>query len=455
MTQLSKTAQEIDDFLQGNPDDSTAIALKNKILPKGVIADLKDGKVAKFRFNHIGGASTLTPVLTGTAGQDEKIREIGNVIYNGTQYLFSYSGYVSPYAENNVFIYLATSTDGATWTKQGKIINTASEDPYLIFKDGTYYLYCEHKVDVPFHAIRLYTSIDLVNWVDEGNVFDKNGVGWESDDVSSPVVWIEGSVWYMLYEGRGPAQTGAIGLATSPDGLVWTRDGSNPVVSGTNINSTLLWAINAVPDGIEKIGDDYYMFAHATDNTSVFKIAFLTSKNLTEWVDLFGTYIENQHSSDAGDGISIFFDGVDYRVLYGSLDNSSVFCGNLTINKQDVSQLVTKNTTQTIDAIKYYSKEQIISYDTLFLNLRSNEIIFNRNAAAYIDNKGGSSSTITLRTGNPQLNRLVLSSTGGQFTGSCRADSFNVAGVNGVDGSYTTADGKTVTVTKGIITSIV
>jgi hypothetical protein len=35
------------------------------------------------------------------------------------------------------------------------------------------------------------------------------------------------------------------------------------------------------------------------------------------------------------------------------------------------------------------------------------------------------------------------------------ANSFKVAGVDGVDGTFTTVDGKTVTVTKGIITSIV
>jgi len=188
----------------------------------GVLADLDT-------FTGMRADREHNPVIpTGAVGEwDEVMREIGNVLYDAAdpdptkRYKTWYTGYCPPWATNTVYVGYAYSPDGMTWTKAGQILERPLEDPYVMLHDGVYYLYVEDKEDVPFRNIRRYHSVDCVNWLDDGDVFDvqENGPAWESGDVSSPVVWIEGDTWYLLYEGRGSATGGQIGLAWSSDGL--------------------------------------------------------------------------------------------------------------------------------------------------------------------------------------------------------------------------------------------
>jgi hypothetical protein len=237
------------------------------------------------------------------AAFDERIREIGNVLYDptdtGEEYKLVYTGYDGAYDGNDTFIGYAYSSDGVSWSKGGKLTLGAdrnSEDPYLLKDGSTYYLYVEDKEDVPFRDIRCYTSSDFSTWTDQGEVLGPTGSGWESTDVSSPVVWIDGITWYMLYEGRKTTdQFGAIGLATSSDGLSWTRNGGNPVLVGQNATYSyagpVSWANAISPDDIRKIGATYVLSFHASrltgDNTN-FRTGIATSTNLTTWTDAIG-----------------------------------------------------------------------------------------------------------------------------------------------------------------------
>jgi hypothetical protein len=217
-------------------------------------------------------ADPANPVIPvgGWWDWDATMREIGNVLFDVAEpdpdkrYKAFYSGYRGAYQQNKVYIGYAYSADGMTWTKYGKIIERALEDPYVVQYGQVYYLFAEDKQDVPFRNIRRYQSTDCVNWVDDGDVFDiqsgGNPPGWESQDVSSPVVWVENGVWYLLYEGRGGGNSGMIGLATSPDGLIWTRVSDSPIFLPGDPYG---WDGTAVAsDDILKLGDQYYMFYH-------------------------------------------------------------------------------------------------------------------------------------------------------------------------------------------------
>ena len=260
-------------------------------------------------------------IARGTgADWDTRIREIGNVIYDptdtGREYKLVYSGYSGTYAGNNVYVGWAYSSDGVSWTKGGQLTlgtGRASEDPYLVKNGSTYYLYVEDKEDVPFRDIRLYTSTDFSTWTDQGEVLGP-GSGWEATDVSSPVVWVEGSTWYMLYEGRGASQPGAVGLATSANGTSWTKSGSNPVLVGTNATYSyagVTWGNAIVPHDIKKDFDTYILLfngAKATDAFS-FKPGIATATSLTSWTD---------HLGRSRDGIF----SVDGTQMYGIGDNA-------------------------------------------------------------------------------------------------------------------------------------
>jgi hypothetical protein len=65
---------------------------------------------------------------------------------------------------------------------------------------------------------------------------------WEVDGVSQPTVWLDGSVYKMLYVGTGLSGNTAFGYATSADGRAWVKSADNPVFTKLTQSSTgLLW----------------------------------------------------------------------------------------------------------------------------------------------------------------------------------------------------------------------
>lgn len=235
------------------------------------------------------GSPASLIVAKGTGGDwDLYIREIGNVIDEGTagaqRYKLTYTGHNDATYDDTTTTHIgwAYSSDGASWTKGGELITSRSlEDPFLIKHDGTYYLYVEDKADTPFRNIRLYTSTDFSTWNDQGDILDIGTAGaWDDQDVSSPVVWREGSTWKMLYEGRkASGQQGEIGLATSSDGISWTKDAANPVFQGFS------WASNVSPDDIMIADDGTYVMLYHGQSGSYFRGAVAHGADLYTWTD--------------------------------------------------------------------------------------------------------------------------------------------------------------------------
>lgn len=233
------------------------------------------------------GSSNPVIACGATSAFDQCIREIGNILYEpsdtGKEYKIFYSGYVPPYTENKSTIGYAYSSDSKSWTKAGQVINDAGgrEDPYVVKSGSTYYLYCEDNTNL---AIRRYHSSDCTAWTDDGVVFSKNGAGWEYYQVASPIVWIEGSTWYLLYEGLDGVAA-SIGLATSNNGTAWTREPTNPVLDPSSAN--LKFDKDEVcSDDIVKIDSTYYMTYHGYGNwggSSIWRSGIATSANLISW----------------------------------------------------------------------------------------------------------------------------------------------------------------------------
>jgi hypothetical protein len=77
--------------------------------------------------------------------------------------------------------------------------------------------------------IGLSTSADGIRWYHQGVVLRKGAAGqWDNSNVWCPVVWKEGATYYMLYPGQGSGGI-QMGLATSSDGITWTKYAGNPV----------------------------------------------------------------------------------------------------------------------------------------------------------------------------------------------------------------------------------
>ena len=159
----------------------------------------------------------------------------------------------------------------------------------VLIVDGTYHMYYSvRESSTGYYRIAHATSTDGKNWVkDDANnpVLDLvPGSDWESTMVYVPCVWIEDGTWYMVYTGRGggvpQGNLEQIGLATSTDGISWTRSPSNPILTGGED-----WeGITVENFGVIKVGDTYYMEYESQDNaTSDRSIGIATSTDLVNW----------------------------------------------------------------------------------------------------------------------------------------------------------------------------
>jgi len=185
-----------------------------------------------FSSDGISWTSNNNPVLSpGSPGSwDETAVCAATVIKEEDGYKMYYHGWSDPWGPWHIG--LATSPDGNNWTKYPYPVIYASGGqefqiaPSSVIKiEDTYYLYYSG-MNSPYVDIRLATSADGINWTKySGNpilTYDKT---WEGMGIYYPTVYQKNNEYAMIFmNGSG---TG-FGKATSPDGINWTKDESNP-----------------------------------------------------------------------------------------------------------------------------------------------------------------------------------------------------------------------------------
>lgn len=132
------------------------------------------------------------------------------------------STYHMYYMIGNTTIGHATSSDGKTWTK-----DTANNPVFTVGAGGS----------------------------------------WDADGVGTPNVWKEGATWYMLYRGSSAASGSVFrgGLATSTDGIAWTRQAVNNCATTSGNGCVIDKGFVAggtetiEPYGVIKVGSTYYV----------------------------------------------------------------------------------------------------------------------------------------------------------------------------------------------------
>jgi predicted GH43/DUF377 family glycosyl hydrolase len=107
------------------------------------------------------------------------------------------------------------------------------------------------------HQVGLATSPDGIAWTKyAGNPIMTPGPdAWDGQSVRVPVVWKEGPADYrMIYTGAGDAGM-QVGYATSSDGIAWTKHPANPVFNDPT------WAHGQTENwGVMKVGSEYLMW---------------------------------------------------------------------------------------------------------------------------------------------------------------------------------------------------
>ena len=154
------------------------------------------------------------------------------VIKDESGYKMYYSGWSDHYSEEAWNIGLATSEDGIHWEKYPNPVLTGSEDweyqlaaTCVIKIDEVYYMYYMGR-NLPNLKIGLATSVDGVNWTKHlQNPILSPDVEWEGTGIYYANVHKEDDQYIMYY--MNGAGTG-FGKATSTDGVNWTKDSQNP-----------------------------------------------------------------------------------------------------------------------------------------------------------------------------------------------------------------------------------
>lgn len=270
-------------------------------------------------------------IVKGKGDWYNRTRENGNLIQmNNGDLAYFISGIIDEtYKGDNVYIGVSISEDnGLTWSNPVKLNGLLpSEDPFCVIHNDTYYLYVEDKSITPFKDIRLYTSQDLVTWEDKGPVLNPSPEEWDSQDVSSPTIIIENGTWYMFYEGRGSGlydHPGAIGLATSSDGITWSKDENNPIITSFGMGMrfhkppTVAFGRAIVPNDILKVNNRYFMTAHIGILNQWHSVLLGSEELDSDWVFLSKIY-QSEPSNE-----TVMFHWMDQSLICADIIDSSL-----------------------------------------------------------------------------------------------------------------------------------
>ena len=161
-----------------------------------------------------------------------------------------------------------------------KLVNRSS----VVHKGELYYMWYTGQTDTT-SQIGFATSKDGIHWTRQSDkpVLTAEAP-WEKVAVMCPDVrWNEETqLFEMRYSGGEQYEPNAIGYATSPDGLRWTKYENNPIFAA-DPNSK--WEQHKVTAGqIVQRGEWFYMFYIGFENEHLARIGVARSKDgLTNW----------------------------------------------------------------------------------------------------------------------------------------------------------------------------
>lgn len=151
---------------------------------------------------------------------------------------------------------IENGTSSPVFHKQGTKLINGSFGSIVYVNDNLYYCYHGSQNNVSGEIYRR-ESTDGIVWGSANLIF--SGIG---DFGGVPFVWKEGDNWYMLYRSSEFTTELSICLATSTDGISWTKSTSNPIITKTDVGD---WVISHLdPWGVIKVDDTYYLHLNDT-----------------------------------------------------------------------------------------------------------------------------------------------------------------------------------------------
>jgi len=192
------------------------------------------------------------PVLVPEPGQWDGYSVGGAVLYDGAMFHIWYASAAAHL--DPCYVGHATSADGSSWTKDlahnplvglGPGAPGAWDDygttPKTVLVEGSslrmwYFAFQGGYLGGTWRIGHARSTDGGYSWTKDPDPVLEASEPWEGNKVYSPTVVRYGdrfAMWYTGYNGV----TAALGYATSPDGLVWTKEPTNPVLTPVGCNT--------------------------------------------------------------------------------------------------------------------------------------------------------------------------------------------------------------------------
>jgi hypothetical protein len=330
-------------------------------------------------------------MVTGQSGEwDDQYISPGTVIYYDSIYQMWYTGGMD---NDTARIGHATSPDGVTWKKDtnNPVLDVGPGGdwdesavfggPVLVIDSIFHVWYSGHTglVNNADFLIGHATSPDGVTWTKDTNnpVLDVGSVGtWDDTWISAGSVVYDGSEYHMWYYAwNGKDNQVRIGHATSPNGVSWTKDPANPVLS---FGALVSWDYPRVDlPAVVFDGTTYHMW-YSGGEWFEWQIGYARSEDGSSWTKYVNNPVLNRGSAGSWDARRVFScsvidsSGVKYKMWYGGdKDNATVSIGyaesNPFVNIPDTAflhALIDEEVDTNGDSlISYAEAEVIISID--------------------------------------------------------------------------------------------
>jgi len=199
---------------------------------------------------------------------DSYTRGIGPVYKSDNQYLLYYYGFAN--VSNYWQIGLAISSDGIHFTKlQNPVLNATGTERLVVAGDVIkvnktlymFYTYGNPNIASYIEGISVATSLDGINWTRTS----KNPIlfptkSWEGTGVGHPSVIYDGNEFRMIY--MNALGTG-FGIATSKDGINWVKNQNNPVF--TSKDTYQKWTSAVYYPFLRKVNNNYMLYYTGVD----------------------------------------------------------------------------------------------------------------------------------------------------------------------------------------------
>ncbi|MFN2273172.1 MAG: right-handed parallel beta-helix repeat-containing protein, partial [Anaerolineae bacterium] len=199
-----------------------------------------------------------------------------------------YKMYYTSSGTNHPFaIGLATSPDSIDWEKYpdnpillsnpGTWEGDLVQEAYVrIEGPGTYKMWYDNGSRIGYA-----TSTDGIHWDKRPDpVFEPAPGSWDSTMVRTPSVVWTGSEYLMAYEGDDGSWDLYAGVATSPDGITWTRYAGNPILGAGDpgaFDEYGIYRLDMAYDGSE------YRMIYGGDGSGPLGLGIATSPNGFNW----------------------------------------------------------------------------------------------------------------------------------------------------------------------------